>query len=47
MWLGQRLGFVAFVATYPALWFLEKLPNEVVASPKYGKNDEELLPHVN
>ena len=44
--LGQSLGLGTFVASSPTFWFLKKFTEEVKASPKKGKNDEELLPHV-
>jgi len=41
----QTLGLGTFIATCPRLRFFEKFSDEVVASPKHGKDDEELLPH--
>jgi hypothetical protein len=42
----QTLGFGTFVTTRASFWFLKKFTEEVVASPKHGNDDEELLPHV-
>ena len=39
------LGLGTFVATRASFWFLKKFTEEVVASPKHGKDNEELLPH--
>jgi hypothetical protein len=44
--LGQTLGLGTFVAGSPSLRFLKEFSNEVDASPKHCKDDEELLPHV-
>lgn len=46
MYPCQTLGLGTFVAGSPSFWFLKKFTEEVVASPKHGKDNEELLPHV-
>jgi hypothetical protein len=46
MYPCQTLGLGTFVAGSPSFWFLKKFTEEIVASPKHGKDDEELLPHV-
>ena len=46
MYPCQTLGLGTFVTTRASFWFLKKFTEEVVASPKHGKDDEELLPHV-
>jgi hypothetical protein len=46
MYPSQTLRLGTFGAGSPALWFLKKFTDEVVASPKHCDDDQDLLYHV-